>query len=108
MLNKERLWTELTVRYEGKEFHQVSEALNLHQIIICNGLQNSLSEALLSAENHTHNTYDSSARRCCSAMKRITTFLRSTMSEECLSPLAVLSVGKNLLKSSGNVNEKVA
>jgi len=44
--------------------------------------------------------------RCFSTMKIIKTFLRSTMSEERLSALAMLSVGKNLLKSS-NFNEKV-
>jgi hypothetical protein len=45
--------------------------------------------------------------RCFSTMKRIKTFLRSTMSEERLSALAVLSEGKDLLESSSNFNEKV-
>lgn len=44
MLNKERLRTDLSVLYERKEFHQVSWALNLHQIITSSGLQNSLAE----------------------------------------------------------------
>jgi hypothetical protein len=44
MLNKERLRTELSVLYERKEFHQISETLYLHQIITSSGLQNSLSE----------------------------------------------------------------
>jgi hypothetical protein len=43
---------------------------------------------------------------CFSTMKRIKTFLRSTMSEERLSALAMLSMGKNLLESS-NFKEKV-
>jgi hypothetical protein len=62
---------------------------------------------LLSAENHAHNTYDNNrAREMLSTMKRIKTFLQSTMSEEHQSALAMLSVGKNLLQSS-NFNEKV-
>jgi hypothetical protein len=44
--------------------------------------------------------------RCFSTMKRIKTFLRSTVSEECLSALAMLNVGKNLLESS-NFKEKL-
>jgi hypothetical protein len=64
MLNKERQRTELSVLYEREEFHQVSGALNLHQIITSSGLQNSPSEVyLLSAENHTHNTYDNNRAR---------------------------------------------
>jgi hypothetical protein len=43
--------------------------------------------------------------RCFSTMKRIKTFLRKTMSEERLSALAMLSVGKNL-NESNNFNEK--
>jgi hypothetical protein len=43
-LNKERLRTEFSVLYEREVFHQVSGALNLHQIVTSSGLQNSLSE----------------------------------------------------------------
>jgi hypothetical protein len=61
----------------------------------------------LSAENHTHNTCDNSiAGELLSTVKIIKTFLRSTMSAERLSALAMLSVEKNVLKSS-NFNEKV-
>jgi hypothetical protein len=44
ILHKERLRTELSVLYKKKEFHQLSGALNLHQIIISTELQNSLAE----------------------------------------------------------------
>jgi hypothetical protein len=54
------------------ELHEVSGALNVHQIIISSGLQNSLSEVycllkiiLTTAE----------PERCFSTMKRIKTFL---------------------------------
>jgi hypothetical protein len=45
--------------------------------------------------------------RCFSTMKRIKIFLLSTVSEERLSALAVLSAEKNSLESSSNFNEKV-
>jgi hypothetical protein len=44
--------------------------------------------------------------RCFSTMKSIKIFLRSTMSEERLSALVMLSVGNNLLESN-NFSEKV-
>jgi hypothetical protein len=84
MLNKGRLRTELSVLYEGKEFHQVSRALNLHQIIISSGLQNSLAEVycLLKIILTTPMT-TAEPERCFSTMKRLKTFLWNTMSEEC-------------------------
>jgi hypothetical protein len=45
--------------------------------------------------------------RCFSTMKIIKIFLRSTMSAERLSALAMLSAEKNLLETSSNFNEKV-
>jgi hypothetical protein len=45
--------------------------------------------------------------RCFSIMKRIKTFLWSTMSEECLSALGMLSAGKSLLELSCSFSEKV-
>jgi hypothetical protein len=35
---------ELSILYERKEFYQVSGALNLHQVILSSGIQNSLAE----------------------------------------------------------------
>jgi hypothetical protein len=108
MLHKDRLRTELSVLYERKEFHQVSRALNLHQIIISSGLQNSLAEVycLLKIILTTPMT-TAELERCFSIMKRIKTFLWSTMFEEHLLALALLSAEKNLLKSSNNFNGKV-
>jgi hypothetical protein len=106
MLNKERLRTKLCP-YEREEFSHVSGALNLHQVITSSGLQNSLSEVYcLLKIIPTTPMATAELERCFSTMKRIKTFLRSTMSEERLSALAMLSVGKNLLESS-NFNEKV-
>jgi hypothetical protein len=92
MLHKERLQTELSVLYERKESHQVSGALNLHQIIISSGHQNSLAEVycLMKIILTTPMT-TADPERCFSTIKRIKTFLQSTMSEERLSALAMLS-----------------
>jgi hypothetical protein len=108
ILHKERLRTELSVLYERKEFHQVSRALNLHQIIISSGLQNSLAKmyCLLKIILTTPMT-TAEPKRCFATMKIIKTFLRSTMSEEHLSAPAMLSAENNLHESSSNFNEKV-
>jgi hypothetical protein len=78
MLDKERLWSELSVLYEGKGFNQVSRALNLHQIIINSGLQNSLSKVycLLKIILTTPVT---TAEQSFSTVKITETFLRSTV-----------------------------
>jgi hypothetical protein len=98
--------TKLSVLHKRKEFHQVSRASNLHQIITSRGLPNSLSELCCLLKIIQQLWQQQSRRDAFPTMKRIKTFLRSTMSEERLSAPAVLSVGKNLLESS-NFNEKV-
>jgi hypothetical protein len=92
----------------GKNFVQVSGVLNLHKIIMSSGLQNSLAEVycLLKIILRTPMT-TAERERCFSTMKRIKAFLRSAMSEERPSALAMLSAEKNLLESSSNSNEKV-
>ena len=45
--------------------------------------------------------------RCFSILKRIKTFLRSTMTNERLSPLGMLSIEKNIIAEIKNFNEKV-
>jgi hypothetical protein len=91
--------------------NQVSRALNLHKIIIIiisSGLQNSLAEVYcLLKIILTTPMITAEPERCFSRMKTTKTFLRSTMSKERLSALAMLSAGKNLLESSSNFNEKV-
>jgi hypothetical protein len=94
-LHKERLRTEHSALYERKKFHQVFGALNLHKIIISSGLQNPLAEVycLLKIILTSPMTTAEPEIRF-STMKRIRTFLLSTVSEERLSALAVLSAKK--------------
>ncbi|CAI6365611.1 unnamed protein product [Macrosiphum euphorbiae] len=47
------------------------------------------------------------AERSFSTLKRIKTFLRSTMSEDRLSALSMLSIEKCMIKNIPNFNEKV-
>jgi len=47
------------------------------------------------------------AERSFSTVKRIKTFLRSTMSEDRLSALSMLSIEKLMIKNIPNFNEKV-
>lgn len=98
MLNKEKLRTELSVLYERNEF-SVSGVFNLHQLIVKNGLEHSLAEVncLLKIILTTPMT-TSEPERCFSTLKRIKTFLRSTMSEDRLSALGMLSAGKDVIE----------
>jgi hypothetical protein len=47
------------------------------------------------------------AERSFSTLKRIKTFLRSTMVEERLNPLAMLSIEKSMINELSNFNEEV-
>jgi hypothetical protein len=49
----------------------------------------------------------SQPERCFSTMKRIKTFLRSTMNPERLNALALLSMEKNFLNSHPELKEKI-
>jgi hypothetical protein len=61
----------------------------------------------MSAENHATPVTTAELERCLSRMKRIKIFLWSTVPEACMSTLAVLTAGKNLLELSSNFKEKV-
>ena len=45
--------------------------------------------------------------RCFSTLKRIKTFLRSTMTTDRLSALAMISIGKDLISETKNFNDLV-
>ncbi|KAJ4441471.1 hypothetical protein ANN_11326 [Periplaneta americana] len=94
---------QLVVLYDRREFHEESGVLNLYQI-----LENSLSEvfSLFKIVLTTPMT-TAEAERCFSTLKRIKIFLRSTMSEECLSALAMLTIERKLVEMTKDFNEKV-
>uniref|UniRef100_A0A1B6LBA9 HAT C-terminal dimerisation domain-containing protein n=1 Tax=Graphocephala atropunctata TaxID=36148 RepID=A0A1B6LBA9_9HEMI len=107
-LDKERLKTELSVIYKRKDFQVMNGTVPLLQFVIENGLQTSFSEThkLLTIVSTIPMT-TAEAERCFSTLKRIKTFLRSTMGQERLTALAMLSVEKGMIRSIPNFNERV-
>ncbi|XP_056089373.1 zinc finger MYM-type protein 1-like [Rhinichthys klamathensis goyatoka] len=108
MLNKARLKTELSLVYENPEFEKCSGAVPLYQFFMENNLQCTFSETvnLLKILITTPMT-SAESERCFSTLKRIKTFLRSTMSQERLNALAMLSMEKKIVKDMPNFNNKV-
>lgn len=107
-IDKARLKTELEVIYMRNDFRIVSGAVDLLEFIIENNVQQTFSETckLLKVLTTVPMT-TSEAERCFSTLKRIKTFLRSTMSQERLAALAMLSIEKDFLRNIGNFNERV-
>ncbi|GBM59387.1 hypothetical protein AVEN_17419-1 [Araneus ventricosus] len=108
MLQKDRLKTELGVIYRRSHFRNMTGAISLLQFIIENNLQTTFSEAyklLLIIVTIPMTTAE--AERCFSTLKRVKTFLRSTMSEDRLSALAMFSIEKRMIKDIPKFNENV-
>ncbi|GBL86443.1 hypothetical protein AVEN_164600-1 [Araneus ventricosus] len=108
MLQKDRLKTELRVIYRRSDFRNMTGAISLLQFIIENNLQTTFSETyklLLIIVTIPMTT--SEAERCFSTLKRVKTFLRSTMSEDRLSALAMLSIEKRMINGIPKFNENV-
>lgn len=108
ILNKDRLLTELSVLYDRAEFQQATNAAHILKILIKNDLQESFREvvSLLKIVLTTPMT-TAEPERCFSTLKRILTFLRSTMAEERLSALSMLSIEKNMVAGIPDFNDKV-
>ncbi|GBN15150.1 hypothetical protein AVEN_138866-1 [Araneus ventricosus] len=82
--------------------------ISLLQFIIENNLQTTFSETyklLLIIVTIPMTTAE--AEKCFSTIKRVKTFLRSTMSEDRLSALAMLSIEKRMINVIPKFNEKV-
>ncbi|GBL95308.1 hypothetical protein AVEN_37756-1 [Araneus ventricosus] len=108
MLQKDRLKTELGVIYRRSDFRNMTGAISLLQFIIENNLQTTFSETyklLLIIVTIPMTTAE--AERCFSTLKRVKTFLRSTMSEERLSSLAMPSIEKIMINDIPKFNENV-
>lgn len=107
-LDKNRLQTELEIIYKRPDFRNLSGAIHCLKFIIENKLQDvfSATYTLLHIIITTPMT-TAEAERNFSTLKRIKTFLRSTMNEERLSALAMLSSEKTMIQSIANFNELV-
>ncbi|GBO29570.1 hypothetical protein AVEN_132744-1 [Araneus ventricosus] len=106
MLQKDRLKTELGVIYRRSDFRKMTGSLL--QFIIENNLQTTFSETykiLLIIVTIPMTTAE--AERCFSTLKRVKTFLRSTVREDRLSALAMLSIEKRMINDIPKFNENV-
>ena len=108
MIDKETIQTELRVFYSRSDMHGYFRLIDLLKFILENNLDGALSEItklikiLLTIPMTT-----SEPERCFSTLKRLKTFLRSTMNQERLNALAMISTEKNFFNSHPNINEKV-
>lgn len=97
---KIRLKTELDIIYRRPDFINLSDALNLLKFIIENNLELifpatfTLLQILVTIPMTTVETEGSF-----STLKRIKTFLRSSMKEERLTALAMLSIKRKLIET---------
>ncbi|XP_076046726.1 zinc finger MYM-type protein 1-like [Oratosquilla oratoria] len=108
MIDKEKLETELKVFYCRSDMHEYCKLIELLKFILENELDEVLSEItklikiLLTIPMTTLEP-----ERCFSTLKRIKSFLRSTMNPEKLNAHAVLSVEKKFLNSHLEIKEKI-
>lgn len=86
----------------------MSTAVNLLKFIIENQLLDTFSETSnLLKVIITIPMTTAEAERSFSTLKRIKTFLRSTMSEDPLLALSMLSIEKNMINNISNFNKKI-
>ena len=100
MIIKEKLETELKIFYCKSDIHEYSKLVDLLKLILENNPGDVLSEItkLIKILLTTLKT-TSEPERCFSTLKRIKTFVRSTMNSEKLNALAVLSMEKSFFSS---------
>ncbi|XP_057658705.1 zinc finger MYM-type protein 1-like [Diorhabda carinulata] len=107
-LNKDKLKTELEIIYRTSDFREVSGAVHLLKFLIENNLQGDFSETFSVLQAIvTMPMTTAEAERCFSTLKRIKTFLRSTMGENRLTALAMLSIEKQMIQEIPNFNDLV-
>lgn len=108
MICKEKLKGELMVMYSSAEFEGLKSALSLMRMLIENNLQNTFSETLKLMEIAITTPMTSAeSERCFSTLKRIKSFLRSTMGQDRLNALAMLSIERELIHNYPDFNEMV-
>ncbi|XP_072400557.1 zinc finger MYM-type protein 1-like [Diabrotica undecimpunctata] len=104
-LNKNKLRTELEIVYRRSDFKELSGAVHLLKFLIENNVQEDFSEInLILQVLVTMPMTTAEAERCFSTLKRIKTFLRSTMGQDRLTALAMK---KKMIQEIPNFNELV-
>nr|CAH7719903.1 unnamed protein product [Callosobruchus chinensis] len=108
MLDSVKLKSELSALYERDDMCDVGSILPLLVFISHNNLEKVLRETykLLDIICTTPMS-TAECERCFSTLKRIKTFLRSTMTEDRLNALAVLSIEKKFVQSIPDFDNKV-
>lgn len=107
-INVPRLRTELEIIYMRQDFSNTSSASVLLKFIIENNLERTFNESVkLLKVLVTIPMTTSEAERCFSTLKRVKTFLRSTMGEDRLTALAMLSIEKQVISDMCDFNERV-
>lgn len=108
LLDNQRLKTELSVLYSSKEYRNCSSCVVLLNFLLENNLQTvfqatvKLLKILVTMPMTTVE-----AERNFSTLKRIKTFLRSTMCQDRLNALACLSIEQKLIRCIPDLNERV-
>ena len=82
-------------------------ALALMQVFVENNLHDTFSETVSLKILITTLMTTAESERCSSTLKWIKTFLRTTMAQDCLNALAMLSMEKNLIQNIADFNNKV-
>ena len=107
-LDEMKLHSELSVIYSRPEFRQCYGAVPLPQLLIESNLAETFSETVLLLKAIiTVPMTSCEAERRFSTLKKVTTFLRNTVSEDRLNALAMLSIGRNLVRDSIDFNQNV-
>ena len=107
-LNQTKLKTELQIIYFRDDFKEMRGVTDLLQFLIENNLEEPFGEVLkLLKLIATIPMTTAEAERSFSTLKRIKTFLRSTMNEDRLSALAMLSIEKEMVHNLPDFNERV-
>ncbi|CAH2281680.1 zinc finger MYM-type 1-like [Pelobates cultripes] len=108
MLNKERLRTELEIIYKNKEFRSCGGEVAIYSFLIRNDLNEAFNETFtLLKILITTPMPTSESDRCFSTVKKIKTFLQSSMVEHRLEALSMLSVERELVNNIPDFNNRI-
>lgn len=98
----------MTIIFGREDFKNVKNITDLLGFLLENNLTECFGEVIKLLEILiTIPMTSSKAERCFSTLKRIKTFLRSTMEKERLSALAMLSIEKRIIRDMVDFNERV-
>nr|CAH7753974.1 unnamed protein product [Callosobruchus chinensis] len=108
MLDSIRPKSELPAFYERDDMCDVGSILSLLVFISVNNLEKVLRETFKLLDiSCTTPISTAESERCFSTLKRIKTFLRSTMTEDRLNALAVLSIENKFVQSIPDFDNRV-